>query len=352
MKIGHAAEAPRRTDERAEVREPAAMSVSPRGPRRRDVLALGIGAFVVVGIPMLRRARAVVTRRSVPVMGTIAEALVVHRSVRHAEGAIDAAFAELRQVERTMSRFDAASEIGTANRLAAQRPQPVSAATRDVLAAALSWAAASEGAFDPAIGRVVELWDVTRRHEPPPAPQVLQLAGRQLHRRVQLATEGGRPAVAFTAPDVLLDLGGIAKGYAVDRAVDALRAWGVRDALVNVGGDLYAMGAPPDGEGWRVGIQDAHDVSALAGMLVVRDRAVATSGDYEQGFRHRGARYHHLMDPETAAPRRTPVHSVTIEAASCIDADAAATAVFGMTSERARAVLAVRAHGARVVSWG
>jgi thiamine biosynthesis lipoprotein len=152
-------------------------------------------------------------------------------------------------------------------------------------------------------------------------------------------------------PDIHLDLGGIAKGYAVDRAVDALRAWGITDAMVNVGGDLYALGSAPGGDPWRVGIQDPADASAIIGMLDVRDRAVATSGDYEQFFRYRGVRYHHLMDPATAAPRQSPAHSVTIEAASCMDADAAATAVFGMSDAQARGVLQARARDARVVRW-
>lgn len=323
-----------------------------RGPGRREFVALGVGAFAVAVLPFARRRSVAVTRRTIPVMGTIADVAVVHRDVRRAESAIDAAFGALREVEATMSRFRPASEVGTVNRLGARAPQRVSEATGAVIASALAWAHASGGAFDPAIGRVVELWDVTHRQAPPDGPAVTRLAGRQLHRHVQLATEGGHPAVFLADADVQLDLGGIAKGYAVDRAVDALRAWGIRDAMVNVGGDLFALGAAPGGDPWRVGIQDPADAGAIIGTLDVSDRAVATSGDYEQFFRYRGVRYHHLMDPETAAPRRSSVHGVTVEAASCMEADAAATAVFGMTSERARAVLAVRAHGARVVSWG
>jgi FAD:protein FMN transferase len=323
-----------------------------RGPGRREFVALGVGAFVVAALPFAWRRSVAVTRRTIPVMGTIADVSVLHRDVRHAEGAIDAALTELRRVESTMSRFRAASEVGTINRLGAIAPQPVSEATGAVIAAALAWAHASGGSFDPAIGRVVELWNVSHRQAPPDAPVVTRLAGRQLYRHVQLATEDGRPALFLTDPDVHLDLGGIAKGYAVDRAVDALRAWGICDAMVNVGGDLFALGSAPGGVPWRVGIQSPGEPGAIMGTLEVSDRAVATSGDYEQFFRYRGVRYHHLMDPETAAPRRASVHSVTIEAASCMDADAAATTVFGMTSDRARAVLAVRAHGARVVSWG
>ena len=322
------------------------------GVGRREFLALGVGAFVVAAVPLARRRGAVITRRSLPVMGTIADIAVVHRDVRRAEAAIDAAFRELRLVESTMSRFLPGSDVGRVNQGAALAPVRVAESTGSVIASALAWAAASDGAFDPAIGRVVELWDVTHRNAPPEARGVERLAGRQLHRHVQLATEGGAPAVFLAARDVHLDLGGIAKGYGVDRSVEALRGMGVTNAMVNVGGDLYAMGSAPGGDPWRVGIQSPVDPGALIGVLDVHDRAVATSGDYEQFFRYRGIRYHHLMDPATAAPWRTAVHSVTVEAASCIDADAAATTVFGMTSERARTVLAVRAHGARVVSWG
>ena len=134
------------------------------------------------------------------------------------------------------------------------------------------------------------------------------------------------------------------------RRAPFLRAWGIRDAMVNVGGDLYALGSAPGGDAWRVGIQDPNDAGLLVATLDVRDRAIATSGDYEQFFRYRGVRYHHLMDPETAAPRRASVHSVTVEAASCMDADAAATTMFGMTSERVTAVLQARRVEARIVS--
>lgn len=327
-----------------------------KGPReglgRREFVSLGVGAFVVAAIPLARRRGAAVTRRTIPVMGTLADLTVVHRDVRHAEGAIDAAFSALRLVESTMSRFRPDSEVGQVNQRGARVPVRVSTATVRVVASALAWAVASDGAFDPAIGRVVELWDVTRRSAPPEDDGVSRLANRHLHRQVQLAEDGDAPAIFLASPDIHLDLGGIAKGYAVDRAVDALRAWGIRHAMVNVGGDLYALGSAPGGDPWRVGIQSPQDPGARIGVVEVRDRAIATSGDYEQFFRYRGVRYHHLMDPATAAPRRAAVHSVTVEADSCIDADAAATAVFGMTSERARAVLAVRAHGARVVSWG
>jgi thiamine biosynthesis lipoprotein len=160
----------------------------------------------------------------------------------------------------------------------------------------------------------------------------------------------GRPAVRLHDARAALDLGGIAKGYGVDRAVWTLREHGIEHALVNVGGDLAALGASEDGDPWRVGIRSPADPARLVGRIELRDEAVATSGDYECGFRHAGRTYHHLLDPTTAAPRETPVHSVSVVAGTCLDADAAATAGFGLAADAARALFARVAPDARIVS--
>lgn len=316
---------------------------------RRDLLSLAGGALVVAAVPLAAWRRAAVVRRAVPVMDTIAEFTVVHARPAEAQAAIDAAVEELRRVDRTMTMFSDASEIGRVNRSAAGQPVPVSAGTRAVVAEALAWAAASEGRFDPGIGRVSGLWDVTRRQTPPPQRAFERLAGRNLYRAIELEVWRGEPAVRFADRDVALDLGGVAKGWAVDRAAEALRRHGVTQAIVNVGGDLYALGRSPEGGPWHVGIQSPEDPSRLAGEVAVEDGAVATSGDYLRYFAYQGRRYHHLLDPETAAPRQTPVHSVTVSAATCCAADAAATAVYGMPEDHAARLLAARAPAARVV---
>lgn len=318
-----------------------------RGPSRREFLAFGAGAFVVVALPLARRHSRVV-RRTLPVMGTVAELAVVHRDERYAHAAMDDAMAELRWVERTMTRFTTTSEIGRANAGAAAAPVRVGAETAFVVAEALRWADATDGAFDPAILETVQLWDVTHRHEPPAAGALRQLVSRRLHRQVEVGMQQGAPVLVFHDPDVRLDLGAIAKGYGVDRAVLALRRWGITQALVDVGGDLYALGTAPTGEPWRVGIQDPDDANGILATIDVADEAIATSGTYRQFFRYRGRRYHHLIDPVTAAPRATPVQSLTIRADSCMHADAAATALFGMPAERALHALARVAPGARI----
>ncbi len=319
-------------------------------PSRRDVIVLGIGAFAVAALPFVRRRPARLTRRTVPLMGTLAEIAVRHHDLRFAHAAIDAAFDQLRGVEGLMTRFDCASDIGRANLGAWAAPVRVSHATALVVEAALEWAAASAGAFDPCIGKAVVLWDVANRKEPPATRAVERLADRALYRALELDTWAGDPIVRFTDRDVALDLGGIAKGYGVDRAVKALRDWGVTDGLVNVGGDLYALGTSDDGDPWRVGIRSPHDPWRLERTIGVSDAAVATSGDYLQFFQHRDRRYHHLLDPVTSAPHASSSHSVTVTAGSCMTADVAATTVFGMDPVYANRVLRRCAPDAGIVT--
>lgn len=318
-----------------------------RGPSRRDFLALGAGAFVVstFGLGVARRR---IVRRTLPVMGTTAEFMVVTRDTRAGHSAITAAADELYRVERLMTRFRADSDIGRVNAAATGKAVHVAAPTAAVVAEALRWAAAG-GRFDPALGRATELWNVSHRTAPPETTDVRRLAGRDLYRHIDVDRSSGGSVIVLRDPDVAIDLGGIAKGYGVDRAVAALREWGVTDGLVNVGGDLYALGTAPGEDGWSVGIRSARNPARLEGSVMLRDRAVATSGDYEQFFDHGGRRYHHLLDPATGSPHVSGVHSLTIAAATCMTADAAATAVFGCTEQEASIVLRGAAADAEMV---
>lgn len=320
-----------------------------RHPTRREFLTIGSGVFVALSLPLALRRRMPLVKRSFPLMGTIAEVQVAHRDERLAEAAIDAALATLQSVEQMMTRFRPDSDIGRANLGAGREAIEVAAETALVIETALHWSSVSDGRFDPAIGAASELWDVLHRHEPPPEERVDRLASRGFWRKVDVAQYRGAPAVRFQDRDLHLDLGGIAKGYGVDRAVAALRARGIAHAIVTVGGDLYALGESPDGGPWRVGIRSPHDHNALAGTLQVADRAVATSGDYERFFRWHGQVYHHLIDPATGAPRRTPMHSATVLGADCMNADAAATAVFGLPHDVALQVVRRVIRGAEVI---
>lgn len=315
---------------------------------RREFVGLAVGAFIVATIPLARRRATGTVRRSVPVMGTIAQFAVVHREPWQAHAAIDAAVAELLWVERTMTRFTDSSDVGRANLYAARDAVAVTPQTAHVTAEALRWADALDGRYDPAAGGIVALWDVKNRHEPPPDARVAELAGRRFHRAVEVGDRGGTPVLRYHDDDARLDLGSIAKGYGVDRAVAALRRHGIAQAVVVAGGDLYALGTAPDDDAWTVGIQSPTDEDAIAGTLRLADRAVATSGTYRQLFRHRGRTYHHIMDPAAARPRATTMQSLSIVADSVMQADAATTALFGLSDPEIARELARNLPGARL----
>lgn len=269
-------------------------------------------------------------------MGTVAEVAIPTRNERWAHRAIDAAFAELRRIDATMSRFRADSDVGRVNAADGSWVN-VSGDTGGVLRSALGWAERSAGRFDPCLGGASELWDVAHRDEPPEAGSLVVYAGAELWRSLEVEVGTADARARFGSPLARVDLGGIAKGFAVDLAAEAMRDLGVTDGLVNVGGDLVALGADAAGDPWVVGVRSPDDPGELVARLQVSDAAVATSGDYLQYFEHGGRRYHHLLDPATGRPSRTATRSLTVRAPLCIDADAAATALFCSNSPPALA---------------
>ena len=304
-------------------------------PDRRDFLVLGVGALAVATLPRAFRRQDALIRRQIPVMGTVAEIVVRHRDEAWSQRAMDAAFAELRRVDETMSRFRPDSDVGRINTAGRGSVVTVGDDTAEVLAAALLWADASDGRFDPCLGRVAELWDVGSRTAPPSGGEWAHIAGRGMARYLELDRAGSVARVRVHDDRAAVDLGGIAKGYGVDLAARVLRDNGIFNALVNVGGDLVALGVDENEEPWKIGVRSPDHPDQIAHTLRVTDRALATSGDYLQYFQHEGRRYHHLLDPTTGEPRRTGMRSLTVAAPTCMAADAGATAAFG--TERATA---------------
>jgi thiamine biosynthesis lipoprotein len=136
-----------------------------------------------------------------------------------------------------------------------------------------------------------------------------------------------------------LDLGGVAKGYATDLAAEALRARGIRHALINAGGNVYALGSKPDGTPWRVGIRDPRRAGEIIGVVEAVDEAVVSSGDYERYFEADGARYHHIFDPRTGYPARAARQS-TVIAPRSLDADILSTVTFILGREKSVSLMA------------
>lgn len=219
-------------------------------------------------------------------------------------------------------------ELGRINRAFAQgEPAPIGADLAALLAEAGSLSRVSGGLFDPTLGRLVALWgfadDEQAPSAPPDAARIRALLDAGLGPD-QLRIEAG--SIRSLSEAVAIDLGAFAKGVAVDRAIERLRALGVANAIVNAGGDLRVIGRHGD-RSWRIGIRHPRGDGVMAELDVADGESVFTSGDYERFFAYRGRRYHHILDPRTGAPADGAV-SVTVLGEDAARADAAATALF------------------------
>jgi thiamine biosynthesis lipoprotein len=258
-------------------------------------------------------------------MGTV---INQHAFGRRAGEAQRAADSELRRLEDLLSRFRPGSEISEINRRAGRSAVQVSRDTYQVLLRAAEFSALSKGAFDVTVGPLVSLWQLGKGEGKVPRQEdidrALALVGHS-----DLVADCEAQTVRLTRPGQSIDLGGIGKGYAGDRLRDVYKRHDISSALLNLGGNVVALGARPDGSPWRIGIRHPRNEDVLLGRLAVTDRAVVTSGDYQRFFLDRdGRRCHHLLDPCTGYPSESGLSSVTIVARSGCVADALSTAVF------------------------
>ena len=249
--------------------------------------------------------------------------------------ALVAVESRFRQVEACMNVWDTASELSRANRAAVDSPLTLSPLLGDCLALALDLRARSGGAFEPGAGPLMKRWGFLRREGRLPDPDSL----RSL--LPKLGAYDYAPATrSFGRRDaeVALDLGGIAKGYALELAASDLRALGVGRALIDLGGNLYCLGEASAGRPWRVGIRDPLDRDRYFAWLTVTDAAVATSGSYERFVTIDGRRYGHIMNPATGRPAEGLLSVTTVTSHAALG-DGLATALFVLGPEGARALL-------------
>ncbi len=248
---------------------------------------------------------------------------------------VEAAFDEVDRIDRLMSHYKPESPLSRLNREAARGPVAVDPELFAFLAECLRYSRESEGAFDITVGPLMKAWGFFRGEgRVPEAAAIAEMLGRVGYRHVTLQADGR--TVQFDRAGVELDLGGIAKGYAVDRVVELLRRHEVRAALVSAGGStIYGLGAPPGREGWEVGIQDPIDPRRIARKVLLKDRALSVAGIREKSFEAGGVTYAHIMDPRTGRPV-SDMLSVAVLAGRGTAGDALDDAFFVLGVEKGR----------------
>ncbi len=260
-----------------------------------------------------------------PHMGTLFKVSLYATNETSASGASAATFAKVAALDRMMTDYDPESEL---MRLCGQPiniPVRVSEDLFEVLEESLRVARVSDGAFDPTIGPLIRQWRRARRQQTLPTTEQIEHAQKSVGWR-KLILDPTNQTATLLAPDMQLDLGGIAKGYAADKALAELKAHGISHALVAASGDIAAGDAPPGMKGWRVSIGTPYSSNALTKSFLLSNAAVSTSGDAEQFAVIGGKRYSHIVDPRTGLGLTNQLQ-VSVLARRAILSDAFATTV-------------------------
>jgi FAD:protein FMN transferase len=267
-------------------------------------------------------------------MGTVYEIAVYSRSPRRAAQAIDAAFREILALDHLMTNYDPQSDLCRLDRAARFHAARVPPDLFRVIKASLVYSRLSGGKYDVTVGPLVDAWKAAMRDgQPPSAATINQLRGCVGYQKIELIPPD---SIELHSACMSIDLGSIGKGYAVDRAVEILRSYGVRDALVNAGGStLYGMGSPPGKEGWRVRLFDPSDHVAPA--VVLRDSSVSTSGHRKASMIGAGT-LGDIIDPATAKPSRSEF-AVSVAARTATGTDGLSTMLFLLGPKRGSRVV-------------
>ena len=272
------------------------------------------------------------------VMGTFARIVAVAANSDKARSSIQAAFAEIEKVDELMSDYKSDSEISNVNKVGFKQAVEVSESTYEVLQRSMEFSKLTGGAFDITVGPLVDVYRSAEKNGAAPSKeQIAQAKMKVGFEKLQLDDENR--TVKFAVDGMRLDLGGIAKGYAIDKAVEAMQKCGASGAMVDIGGDIRCFGTPPKGrDHWLIGVQDPNvtnddiGTGGLLSTLKLTNAAVATSGGYRRFVLIEGKKYSHIIDTDRGSSA-SELASVTIISKDAITADALATAVSVIGSE-------------------
>ncbi len=246
----------------------------------------------------------------------------------------DEIFTAIEEIETKMTINNATtSEIIEINHEAGNKAVKVSQETFDVIKTGLEYSKLSQGRFDITVGPLVKLWEIGFEDAHVPNPLEIEESLTLInYENVELNED--ELTVKLTEPNMMIDLGGIAKGYAADVAASILKKHGNQQAIINLGGNVYAYGEKTNKETWKVGVQNPFSLRGeYLGIAKVKNKSIVTSGTYERFFEQDGVTYHHILDPKTGYPVENGLMSVTIIADSSMTADALSTIAFTLGIE-------------------
>lgn len=269
--------------------------------------------------------------KTFPALGTIN---TIHLFDSRRADALERAVERVMEIEDRMSAFKTDSDISKISRMAGTGFVEIHKDTFQLLRKAMEYSRLSDGAFDITVRPLVELWGINKKGDYVPSDGEID-KGISLVDFRNIELDAKTCSAALKKPGQQLDLGGIAKGYAADEVRRILLKNGARSAIINLGGNVVAVGRKPDGSPWQVGIQNPlSPTGQYIGVLTVSDKTIVTSGSNERFFIKDGVRYHHILDPRTGRPVQNSLLSVTAVCTCSADADALTTALFVLGPEK------------------
>ena len=277
-------------------------------------------------------------KKSRILMDTQVTVTVVYGSRDSAEKAIDAAFSEIEKIESLTNFYGAGSEISLINKNAGISVTKVSPEVLEMIGKALYVSEMTDGAFDITIGAVTRLYDFHKKIKPEESTLLKNIS---LVNYRDVSVDSSASTIFLKKKGMIIDAGGIAKGYAADKAVGVLKKQGIASGLVAIAGDIKAFGQKPDGKPWQIGIRNPRGKDQdddIMATLPLSDRAISTAGDYERFFLIDGMRYHHILNPKTGYPAGG-CRSVTVTARDGVFADAFDTGIFVLGPDKGMKVL-------------
>jgi FAD:protein FMN transferase len=294
-----------------------------RDPRPRYRVSWSGGVLLTAALAVAQAAPAAWVGDAMDLMGTRVSVELWHEDEARGRELVAEVMEEYRRIDRDMSTYKPDSEISRVNAHAAEGPMRIGAELFSMIERSLELSVASHGAFDITYDSVAYLYDFRERKRPSDS-EISARLGAVDYRHVVLEREAS--TVRFTMPGVRINLGGIAKGYAVEHAADLLRSRGVEHALLNAGGDTRVIG-DRRGQPWIVGIRHPRQADEVVTRLPIVDEAISTSGDYERFFEEGGRRYHHIINPSTGRPTEG-ILTVTVIGPDGTMTDGLDTAIF------------------------